>query len=177
MKTITLHDRFLNLLEKHVSRLTVRDRKVTGLCPFHPDRTPSFTADLEKCVWYCFPCSKGGGVKDFALLIGEGWDENHKQRPLLERKRFAVQVRRRLVEERAQAILQRRKDERDTDLWEKWFEANDTATAAAKLLALFHRRPDLAGEFALLAEQTEREYGEAVFQRSIIEARLGGELE
>lgn len=169
--------RFLTLLETHVSRLTVRGKKATGLCPFHPDRTPSFTADLEKMVWYCFPCGKGGGVKDFALLVGEGWNETLSQRCRLERKRFAVQARRRQAEEQARAILTRRKDEREAALWVAYFEANDAASEAAELLALFQRRPDLAAEFPTLAIHTAHQYEESVSTRTVIEAQLSGDLE
>ena len=171
-----LCQQFLSLLETHVSRLTIRGHKASGLCPFHPDRNPSFSADLEKCVWYCFPCGKGGGVKDFALLVGEGWNETPSQGSMLERKRVAVQVRRRQAEEQARVILVRRKDEREAALWAQYFMVNDAASEAAELLAFFHRRPDLAEEFSLLVTQTERECGNALFQRSIIEARLAGEL-
>jgi hypothetical protein len=40
--SVALSDRFLASLEAHVSRLTVRGRKATGLCPLHADRSPSF---------------------------------------------------------------------------------------------------------------------------------------
>jgi hypothetical protein len=47
---------------------------------------------------------------------------------------------------------------------------------ARDLLSLFHRRPDLAAEFPELAIQTEREYGEALFQCTLLEGQLGGEI-
>jgi hypothetical protein len=165
-----LSARFLTLLETHVSRLTVRGRKATGLCPLHPDRSPSFTADLEKLVWYCFPCAKGGGVKDFALAVGEPWGTSrHSTR---ERRRFAVQTRRRQAEEQAHAILQRRKDTRDDALWSAWCEANTQATHTAELLSLFFRRPDLAEAFPTLVDKTESEYSDALFQRIVLEQRF-----
>lgn len=33
-------------------------------CCFHDDPGPSLTIDAERCVWKCFGCGKGGGVKD-----------------------------------------------------------------------------------------------------------------
>jgi DNA primase len=33
-----------------------------GLCPFHSERTPSFTVDAAKGLWHCFGCGEGGNV-------------------------------------------------------------------------------------------------------------------
>ncbi len=40
-------------------------RTLIGLCPFHTDRTPSFTIYPSTQSWYCFSCRIGGDVFDF----------------------------------------------------------------------------------------------------------------
>ncbi len=40
-----------------------------GLCPFHNERTPSFTVNREKQLFYCFGCGAGGNVFHFIMKI------------------------------------------------------------------------------------------------------------
>jgi len=40
-----------------------------GLCPFHSEKTPSFSVNSEKQIFYCFGCGKGGGVIGFVREI------------------------------------------------------------------------------------------------------------
>ena len=46
-----------------VLRPAGRDYK--GLCPFHDEKTPSFTVSLQKQMFYCFGCQTGGNVISF----------------------------------------------------------------------------------------------------------------
>ena len=40
-----------------------------GLCPFHNEKTPSFSVNAEKQIYHCFGCGKGGGVINFIMEI------------------------------------------------------------------------------------------------------------
>jgi DNA primase len=44
-------------------------RAFTGLCPFHTEKTASFTVDPAKQVFYCFGCGKGGNVFHFLMEV------------------------------------------------------------------------------------------------------------
>src|SRR5258705_414059 len=39
-----------------------------GLCPFHQERTPSFTVNRDKNVFHCFGCGAGGDVVSFVEM-------------------------------------------------------------------------------------------------------------
>ena len=49
--------------------LKKRGRNWVGLCPFHPDKDPSFSVSEEKQIFYCFGCGEGGNVFKFLMKV------------------------------------------------------------------------------------------------------------
>jgi DNA primase len=49
-------------------QLKKKGKNHTGSCPFHNERTPSFTVTPEKQIFYCFGCGAGGDVFKFLML-------------------------------------------------------------------------------------------------------------
>src|SRR5262249_56697694 len=71
--------RFLDELRARVSlaeivsrrvRLIKRGREYVGLCPFHNEKTPSFSVVEDKGFYHCFGCGAHGDVIGFAMQTG-----------------------------------------------------------------------------------------------------------
>jgi DNA primase len=60
-----------------------------GLCPFHSEKTPSFTVSPDKQIFYCFGCGSGGNVFSF-LMKQEGLSFPEAARRL--GKRYGIDI-------------------------------------------------------------------------------------
>ena len=56
----------VDLISSYVP-LTKKGRKYWGLCPFHGEKTPSFSVDDDKPLYYCFGCKQGGNAIHFVM--------------------------------------------------------------------------------------------------------------
>ncbi len=56
----------VDLISAHV-HLKKRGKNFIGLCPFHQEKTPSFTVSLDKQIYHCFGCGAGGNVFKFLM--------------------------------------------------------------------------------------------------------------
>jgi len=50
-------------------QLKKQGRNFFGLCPFHGEKTPSFSVTQEKQIFHCFGCGKGGNVVTFVMEL------------------------------------------------------------------------------------------------------------
>ncbi|MGD1701367.1 DNA primase [Dapis sp. BLCC M229] len=59
-----------DVISEHIV-LKKRGKDYVGLCPFHEEKTPSFTVSTTKQMYYCFGCGAGGNSLKFLMEIGK----------------------------------------------------------------------------------------------------------
>lgn len=71
IESVRLHHEIVETVGKYV-HLTKNGKYMKGLCPFHSEKTPSFTVTPELQIFHCYGCGKGGDVIRFVAEI-EGY--------------------------------------------------------------------------------------------------------
>ena len=61
--------RIEDVVTKYIPSMSKHGRYFKGLCPFHKEKTPSFTVDPEKQIFHCFGCNIGGNIFSFIQKI------------------------------------------------------------------------------------------------------------
>ena len=79
-----------DVVSDHVT-LSKTGQNFKGLCPFHHEKTPSFTVSQSKQIFYCFGCHEGGNVFAF-LMKKEGMTFPEAVRELGRRAGVAIPV-------------------------------------------------------------------------------------
>ena len=73
---MAIPSRFLDELRERIgladvvgrrTRLAKKGREHSGLCPFHKEKTPSFTVNEDKGFYHCFGCGAHGSAFDFVM--------------------------------------------------------------------------------------------------------------
>ena len=59
----------LEIISPHVRGLKKSGRNWLALCPFHQEKTPSFSINQEKGFYHCFGCGEGGDVFSFLMAV------------------------------------------------------------------------------------------------------------
>ena len=89
---LKLEIKYRNDIESVISQyvnLRRRGKNLVGLCPFHNEKTPSFTVYPENGSFYCFGCGAGGDVITFTSLI-ENLDYMESVKLLAERSGIQI---------------------------------------------------------------------------------------
>lgn len=60
------HTNIVDVISQYV-QLKKSGRNLFGLCPFHEEKTPSFSVNEEKQIFHCFSCGRGGNVFKFLM--------------------------------------------------------------------------------------------------------------
>ncbi len=67
IEEIRINNDIVDVVSEYV-KLEKKGKNYFGLCPFHREKTPSFSVEPSKQIFYCFSCSKGGSVFQFISL-------------------------------------------------------------------------------------------------------------
>lgn len=107
------HHDIVDVIGKYV-HLTKQGRNWKGLCPFHSEKSPSFSVNPEKQIFKCFGCGVGGHVIRFIQEM-EGYSFAEAVRHLAEQANIAVGWEPELTPEQAE---RRRERERLVEAYE-----------------------------------------------------------
>jgi DNA primase catalytic core len=110
--------------------------RLTGRCPFHEERTPSFSVNAQEKLYYCFGCGAGGDVITFVRET-ENLDFAAAVEWLADR--FRVRLEYEESSPRADAVRRRRERllallERAAGFYERWLWESESGAAARAYL-------------------------------------------
>lgn len=69
LQELTARSEITDVVSQYVKLTKRSGANQFGLCPFHSEKTPSFSVSPEKQIYHCFGCGKGGGVINFIMDI------------------------------------------------------------------------------------------------------------
>jgi DNA primase len=93
--------------------LKKRGRNYVCTCPFHHEKTPSFSVSRDKQIFHCFGCGKGGNVLSFLM--------EHEQMAFPEAVKF-------LAKRAGIQLPESRQSQRDTERFSRLYYANEQAS-------------------------------------------------
>ena len=67
IEEVRMKNDIVDVISQYV-RLTRRGSSYFGLCPFHNEKTPSFSVTPSKQMYYCFGCGAGGNAVSYTHL-------------------------------------------------------------------------------------------------------------
>lgn len=153
-------------------RLIKRGREFTGLCPFHNEKSPSFTVNDDKGFFHCFGCGAHGDVIGFVMRNnGLAFPEAVEQ--LAQEAGLAVPQVRPEDRQKADQVATLGKAMEEAT---KWFQAQLQANVGAEARAYIQKRglkPETIERFRMgYAPQSRTALKEALLARGIPEPLL-----
>jgi DNA primase len=141
----------------------------TGLCPFHDERTPSFSVNAEEKLYYCFGCGEGGDAFKFVQQT-EALEFQEAVELLAERS--GVRVERQEDDPKAEQRRRRRERlhsllDRAARFYASYLRDSAEAAPARKYLASRGLSVDVLAEFRV-------GYSPSAWDRMILGARQNG---
>lgn len=88
IEEIRISNDIVDVISEYI-KLDKKGKNYFGLCPFHKEKTPSFSVEPAKQIFYCFGCGKGGNVFQFVSLA-EKLDYIEAVRLLADRARIQL---------------------------------------------------------------------------------------
>lgn len=88
IEEVRLNNDILEVIGEYV-KLDKKGKDYFGLCPFHREKTPSFSVAPAKQMFYCFGCGKGGNVIQF-IMYAENLDFVEAVKFLADRARIQL---------------------------------------------------------------------------------------
>ena len=138
----------IDVISDHVV-LRKRGKDYQGLCPFHEEKTPSFTVSPSKQLYYCFGCGAGGNVFKFLMELGK---QSFSEVVLDLAQRYQIPVK--TLEPEQQEELQRELSVRE--------QLYEILAVAGNFYQHVLYQPE--GETALDYLKTQRQFGEETLQ-------------
>lgn len=130
--------------------LRKRGKVYVGLCPFHQEKTPSFSVTPSKQMYYCFGCSAGGDTFKFLMEIGK---QSFAEVVLDLARRYQIPV-------KTLEPQQRQEIQRQLSLREQLYEIVAVAGSFYE-----HALRQSQGEVALSYLQSERQLSESTIKQ------------
>lgn len=131
IEEIRINNDILDVVGEYV-KLEKKGKSYFGLCPFHREKTPSFSVDNTKQMYHCFGCGKGGSVIQF-IMDAENLDYIEAIKFLAEKVRITLPEGE-SEEEKKRALKIQEVIKINTDAARFYYEQlNDTKSADARL--------------------------------------------
>ena len=109
IEEVRIRTDIVEVISEYVT-LQRKGKNYWGLCPFHSEKTPSFTVTPEKQMFYCFGCNVGGNIFTF-LMKKENWSFVESVKSLASRYGVSLPEKEQSPYEREENRLRRRFEE------------------------------------------------------------------